>query len=78
MGQPDRVTSSRKKRGGIEIVLGNGSKKNIYPISITEFGSEDSKEGDFTAWGWLKHLRHKTWWSPSLESEYKREVKKYL
>lgn len=79
MGQPDRVTGSRMERGGIKIILGNGYTKNIYPIhSISEFGTKDSKEADFTAVGWIKHLRHKIWWSPSLESEFIREVKKYL
>jgi len=79
MGQPDRVTGSRRERGGIKIILGNGYTKNIYPIhSISEVGGPDAKEGDFTAKGWILHLRHKRWWNPGLESEVIREIKKYL
>ena len=78
MGQPDRVIGSKKTGGEVKIILGNGYRKNLYDVRLSEIGSEDSKEGDFTARGWVMHLRHKRWWSPSLESEFIKEVKKYL
>ena len=79
MGQPDRVTGSSRKAGGIEIWFGNGYKKRIYNVhSVSKMGTEDDADGSFTAWGWRKHLQHKRWYSTSLDEEFLRELKKYL
>lgn len=80
MARPNRITSSSFSRSKeVKVVFGDGYINNLYYTHATqEFGEPTDKEGTFTMWGWINHLRHKIWWNESLENDFIRECKKYL
>lgn len=76
-----RIKGSKLHGTDIHVLFETDSDPEFYwTHSTTELGSEEDEPRNltFTAWGWIKHLRSKNWWTPTLEAGFLKEVKKHL
>lgn len=49
-----------------------------YDAHITCLGKETDPPGDFSLWGWVKHLRGKRWWSEVNEEKFIKLAKRII
>lgn len=80
-GMDVRIKGSKLHGKDVHVMFSADHDPDFYwTHSTTEIGSEKDEERNptFTAWGWIKHLRHKVWWTPQLETGFLRECKKHL
>ena len=43
-----------------------------YDAKIQRIGEPTDKDGDYSMYGWIYHLREKNWWSEEKERSFKK------